>query len=209
MNNPFSPSPLQLAIGDAVEARGSNLIVEAVAGSGKTTTLLYCLSRIQSTGFLPPSILFLAFNKSIADTLQERCPRGVECSTFHRLGLQALKRAGVVDAKKKNLVDSRKVPKLVWDRMDREDPDIQAVIKLVYLLKGQTDKPSIDLCHQLAGHYDLDFQDDDSLSTALEVLRWSTRSSLQPTGVTTKARKKFWTISSVVLTSFYNPKGVT
>lgn len=57
-------------------------IVEAVAGSGKTTTIIEALKLI------PPikRTLFVAFNKHIAEELEKRVPPMVEAKTLHSLG---------------------------------------------------------------------------------------------------------------------------
>lgn len=55
-----------------------NAIVKAVAGSGKTTTLVEAIHRIP----IGQSSIFLAFNKSIATELAQR---GVNARTFHSL----------------------------------------------------------------------------------------------------------------------------
>lgn len=59
------------------------VVVQAVAGSGKTTTIVEAIKHL--TG----SVMFFAFNKSIATELQSR---GVPASTMHSFGLQSCKR---------------------------------------------------------------------------------------------------------------------
>ena len=53
----------------ATNLMNSSFVVNAVAGSGKTTTSVECAKRIVSSN---PDlrVLFLAFNKSIVDTLK-------------------------------------------------------------------------------------------------------------------------------------------
>ena len=60
-----------------------NLIVQAVAGAGKTTTLIECANRIGDG----KSILMLAHNKSTRDTLKERVgdKKNVHVYTLHGL----------------------------------------------------------------------------------------------------------------------------
>lgn len=70
-----------------VEEEKGSLVVNAVAGSGKTTTIVECARRAKSN-----DVLFLAFNKSIVNELQSRMP-GVVCSTLHACGLSAIRRA--------------------------------------------------------------------------------------------------------------------
>lgn len=131
----FQPSPQQSDIFSAIEHADENLIVEAVAGSGKTTTIVEGTKRIpRGTALLAPSIVFLAFNKSIADTLQTRLPRGVQSSTFHSLGFRALKNSSIVPRDVK--VDARKCAKLVWNAMG-DTEDTRAVIQLVSLAKSR------------------------------------------------------------------------
>ena len=63
----FSPSPYQQNVFNFIKNGRGNAIVEAVAGSGKTTTI------IQSLSFIPrgKSVLFLAFNKSVVNELKD------------------------------------------------------------------------------------------------------------------------------------------
>src|SRR5689334_14176001 len=86
-----NPSPQQQDIFAAISRGDHNICVDAKAGSGKTTTIIEGMKYVPSTGYVKPSMLFLAFNKGIADTLEQRCPRHVVCGTFHRIG----RRAGV------------------------------------------------------------------------------------------------------------------
>jgi len=79
-------SPMQKAIYHAVEYNTDNLSIEAVAGSGKTTTILHAMNMVKG------SVLFLAFNRSIAVELAERTPMGTDCKTFNALGHGLLKR---------------------------------------------------------------------------------------------------------------------
>ncbi len=72
----MQPSPYQSAILDFVKNGTGNGIVSAVAGSGKTSTLVM-VSEFISDG------IFLAFNKSIAGELERRLPKSVAAKTFH------------------------------------------------------------------------------------------------------------------------------
>lgn len=75
-------SSMQCDIFLEVETSDVNLSVEAVAGSGKTTTILECMRR------LPPGndVLFLAFNKAIVNTLASKIPLSTDAKTMNGLG---------------------------------------------------------------------------------------------------------------------------
>ncbi len=83
----FKPSPYQQAVFDLVaDPNSGSLMVDAVAGSGKTTTIVRSLDRAPRG-----KIIMLAFNKSIASELSTRVPKGVECRTCHSVGFGALR----------------------------------------------------------------------------------------------------------------------
>lgn len=83
----FKPSKYQEKIFDHIRNSSSNAVVEAVAGSGKTTTLIESMkiSNIKES-------IFVAFNKHIADEMKEKVPNGVKVSTMHSFGLEQIKR---------------------------------------------------------------------------------------------------------------------
>lgn len=62
-----------------------NAIVEAVAGSGKSTTIVECVKRLP----VATSSVLLAFNKAIAEELKAK---GVNAKTFHGLTYSAVTR---------------------------------------------------------------------------------------------------------------------
>jgi len=81
----FKPSIHQQRIYDFVRTGSGSAKIEAVAGSGKTTTI------VEAVKFIPRSdtVTFLAFNKKIADELKSRLPEHVRAATFHSQGLGA------------------------------------------------------------------------------------------------------------------------
>jgi DNA helicase-2/ATP-dependent DNA helicase PcrA len=82
-------SEYQLAVFENVANGTGHTVVKAVAGSGKTTTI------VEALGSVPKgcSTLFVAFNKAIAEELAKRAPPGVEVSTLHSYGLKAVTRS--------------------------------------------------------------------------------------------------------------------
>lgn len=87
--NEFTPSQYQQDIFEFIQNGTGNAVVEAVAGSGKTTTIVKALS------FTPPTdkVAFVAFNKHIADELKRRAPGHVKVCTLHSLGFSNLRRS--------------------------------------------------------------------------------------------------------------------
>ena len=77
-------SKYQTAIYDKIVNTNCNVIISAVAGSGKTTTLVNALKLIPKD----KQVIFVAFNNAIVDTLKERVQASdnITISTMHSLG---------------------------------------------------------------------------------------------------------------------------
>jgi len=140
----FQPSPNQVAIFDFVERGRGSAIVEAVAGSGKSTTIKQCVLRIPTS----KCIHIFAFNVIIAKEMREAIEKlgkdtgrdmsRVRVTTFHSVGFSAIcKRLN----KKPDQVetDSSKVRKILQEQLSEEDYDTYGAFcaKLVGLAKGQ------------------------------------------------------------------------
>jgi superfamily I DNA/RNA helicase len=82
----MTPSPYQKQIFTAVETTTHSLSIQAVAGSGKTTTLVEIASRLPRH----QTNIFLAFNAKIASELETRLPYFCKASTFHSFCKQQL-----------------------------------------------------------------------------------------------------------------------
>ncbi len=101
------PSSFQNAIFEAIKDDNfGNMIISAVAGSGKTTTIVKALSLIP----LEKKVIMLAFNKKIAEELNSRVSLpNVQIKTFHAIGLQVCRnlcRNPYVDGNKlKNVIE--------------------------------------------------------------------------------------------------------
>lgn len=65
----MTPTPEQVAIVEAAKQTNDNLLVSALAGAAKTSTLVLIAKALQKH-----PILCLAFNKRIATEMQERLP---------------------------------------------------------------------------------------------------------------------------------------
>lgn len=79
-------SERQRAIFDTYENTRKNIVIEAGPGSGKTFCLVECCKRTPSY----KRVLFMSFNKSIADELKEKLPPQCTIGTFHSMGLRIL-----------------------------------------------------------------------------------------------------------------------
>lgn len=143
--SPFinSPSIFQENIFAEIKSGESSLLIEAVAGSGKTSTIVH------STSLIPPHILtvFLAFNKNIATELESRVPRHIQVGTFHSRCLKALARnlpkyPKVEKDKVRNILSlAQKEKAITWNEFEIY---AQFVCKLVSLAKGAGIVPAPD-----------------------------------------------------------------
>lgn len=70
----------QLAIFAAARDTDENLLLEALAGAAKTTTL------VELSKLLRGNTLSVAFNKRTAEEMARRMPEGVDCRTLNSLG---------------------------------------------------------------------------------------------------------------------------
>ncbi len=89
MTKQFVPSLQQGQFFTWIQTGEGSCVLEAVAGAGKTTTLVEALKLM--TG----SIFFGAYNKKIADEIKARAPerQGLFISTMHAAGFKAWRRA--------------------------------------------------------------------------------------------------------------------
>ena len=104
-------SSYQKAVFDFVRDTNNSLVINAVAGSGKSTTIVEASKIAIKKG----NVLFLAFNKAIAQELGRKMEgTGVECKTLHSHGFRAIQ-------KKMNYncsIDERKWNKYISEKSD-------------------------------------------------------------------------------------------
>jgi len=76
-----------------LSGRGETLKIIAYAGTGKTSTLTYIAEeknrRVRSQGRADQGV-YLAFNRSVADSAAKKFPSNVSARTFHSLAYQAV-----------------------------------------------------------------------------------------------------------------------
>lgn len=87
----FVPSKYQKTVYTYIMRGKGNAVIDAVAGSGKSTTIVNALKIIPTTN----QILFLAFNSSIVEELKIKIGKldNVEVRTLHSLGMKAVVKA--------------------------------------------------------------------------------------------------------------------
>ncbi|HVI40104.1 MAG TPA: ATP-dependent helicase [Anaerovoracaceae bacterium] len=131
-------SKYQLDIFQDVAKGAGHTVVEALAGSGKTTTIVEALKYIPSN----LKWLLVAFNKKIAEELKSRAPAGGEVSTLHSLGLKS------IGATLKGIsVDNDKLPNIIAKVVkDKERKEVRWQLqRAVSLAKGYLAKTSEEI----------------------------------------------------------------
>lgn len=81
-----NPSSYQRKILEAVVDTDKNIVIQATAGSGKSSTLVAISELIPNN----LECCFLAFNKSIVEHLKTKLPSHITCKTSHSFGFSAL-----------------------------------------------------------------------------------------------------------------------
>lgn len=127
----MTPSPFQQDIYDFITNGEGSAVIVAVAGSGKTTTI------VQAAKLLPANATatFVAFNKAIALELADKLPKNVRSQTLNAMGFGAWARACSGD---RMLVDSMKTRKIMNELVPEEEIGTYsaALPRLVGLAKG-------------------------------------------------------------------------
>lgn len=176
----FVPSTQQAAFFDWISNGSGSAMLEAVAGSGKTTTLLQALPLTSG------AVAFVAFGKKIAEEIKARIARDnldsqnrITASTVHAMGLQIYRnhypRAKVDDKKLWNLATATP------DGKDQLIPmhSIAFAMRAVNMAKqagiGATvDASDRDAWYRLVDHYSLDqYLSEENGTTLEDALRYA------------------------------------
>ncbi len=163
-------SPQQEAIWAELRGGTSHVLVEALAGSGKSTSCAEAMHRLDHR----LSLTYCAFNKSIAAEFKAKAPANCRSSTMHSLGFAAVKEAlGEV------VINDFKTADLAEKYFPRKWEDKEAryaAAKVVGLCKANLiDGSNADELADLAGAYGIDLGPDgeDVLAVASELVRES------------------------------------
>jgi superfamily I DNA/RNA helicase len=124
----FKPSLYQQNVYNFINNSKGSAVVQAVAGSGKTTTIINALNHIPSS----KNVLLLAFNKSIAEELKTKVPENVRVVTYHSCAFSAYRYQ-----QKSVKVDNGKLTRIIKDMLPEDKYQYFGLIKrLVSLAKA-------------------------------------------------------------------------
>ncbi|MDQ6796459.1 MAG: AAA family ATPase, partial [Actinomycetota bacterium] len=84
----MNPTAEQAAIADAYVRGTRRMVIQARAGTGKTTTLRYLAEVAEHR-----RILYMAFNKAVVEDAKAAMPRNVRCYTAHALAFRDVGKA--------------------------------------------------------------------------------------------------------------------
>lgn len=158
------------------DADAGNAVVEAVAGSGKSTTIVECMNLVPGG----KTAIFLAFNKAIAEELKTR---GVNARTFHSLTYSPVTRS-----RKARNIEPTKLQRIIKEKLSGNDaflygPFISRMVGLgrqagVGCLVADTTQTWLEICN----HHNLELENENAeFGRALELcgqlLRWSNADS--------------------------------
>lgn len=148
----FKPSQAQQAFYDWVDEAQGNCVLEAVAGAGKTTTILNGIERMKGR------VWFGVYNKKMADEIRGKVAsnaalknrewpaQALQTKTFHSEGMSIIRMCNGRDVQTN--VDDKKVVKIVDSmiaeaegRAQQPRPDLKAirdtVVKIVGMAKNR------------------------------------------------------------------------
>lgn len=155
---PITWSPQQKAVFDFVDHGRGSAFITAVAGAGKTTTIVEACRRMQG------SVCFAAYNTKIADEIKAKVAKlnlanRIDVGTFHKFGFAAWRKVHP----KVKLAGKQGAPKkedVILSDLSDEDPARDFIVKLVSLAKqralglfGAVDDDS--KWWEIVEHYDL------------------------------------------------------
>lgn len=202
----FKPSAAQQRFYDWVANESGNCILNAVAGAGKTTTIMHGIENMRGT------VWFGVYNKKMADEIKEKlagnkklakraqfkADEQVTASTFHSLGSSLVRsltypnRADVDDKKVRKIIENIILEKEGAAQQPREDLRELAgpIEKLVSMAKnrgfvpasqvrdGLTNWDDVAAWGAMADHFDIgDTLDFDQMDTAIAFARTVLRRS--------------------------------
>jgi DNA helicase-2/ATP-dependent DNA helicase PcrA len=130
-----TPSVFQQAVYDFVQHGKGNAVISAVAGSGKTTTVLNCIKMVPARD----TVLYVAFSKEIVKETKEKIDLpNLTVKTLHSFGMNACTK-GLPDMLKHEAVDNRKYDKILKAVYSYLTSDLYEAIEPFGLSDGDKD----------------------------------------------------------------------
>jgi len=156
----FVPSPYQTAVFNEVENGTGNIFINAVAGAGKSSTIIAIAKILHEKGISSKEILFLAFNSDIVKALDAKVDGKFTCQTINSLGHRVLmKKLG----HSKLTVDMKKYDNIIRDSLVgivEEHAMFDAVRAMNNLLSkcmAELAEPNFEEIFSVVAHYGIDF----------------------------------------------------
>lgn len=171
----FKPSKYQRAVYTYITKGKGNVVIDAVAGSGKSTTIVNALKLIPSD----KRVLFLAFNKSIVEELKRKVGpvSNVDIRTLHSLGASAITKSlnSVINAEKyKTYVNDGIATRSIYPYGDLTGEELgdwkSNLLSLVDLARVNLVRTP-EVLEELAYKHDMVLIDNE-INIALRVIRW-------------------------------------
>jgi DNA helicase-2/ATP-dependent DNA helicase PcrA len=154
-------SPQQETFWDVCAHQECHVVLKALAGAGKTTSIVEACKRLPRG----KRVAFVCFSKIIAETLKSKVPFGTYSGTLHSLGGQAV--AKHVKRPLRDLLDENKVPKML---PPQAAPVVRsAVMKLTSLAKNTLCDVSDAGLTALAARYGVELEE--SKGTIFKLVR--------------------------------------
>lgn len=173
----FKPSQYQEDIFEFIKYGYGNAVISAVAGSGKSSTIIKALDYIKPER----RVLFLAFNSSIVGELKEKIKRDkTDIKTLHSLGYSMI-RQNFKD--KEIVIYEHKYRDALYSMFERDCIDfapnrkyVTIILKLCDLGRFYLVKDTKDLLN-VANKYGIILNSGDELDRAFDLISWG-KSSL-------------------------------
>lgn len=172
----FKPSKQQIDIFEQLKLPDcGSIIIDAKAGSGKTTTI------VNAAKILKGDIFLGAFNKNMADELKHKCYGipNTECATFHAIGYRVLRRyfPNIGNAKSNKVFQIVKYLNETEYGDDDYDKNAYHIAKIVSMAKmrgiGAIEENEISAWKDIIYHFGIDenlpnkYDADDELETLI------------------------------------------
>lgn len=163
----YPPNRFQLKVLHSIAFGSGNIIVDAKAGSGKTSLLKMIASLLKFMGIDPGDVLFQAFNKSIEKELNKELPQGFTARTSHSLGFEMCREWAAANRVKLGRLSKKKYYELTDEIAQKLHPDFEEVEQrrkasknagdlIDFIMANDVVPEDTDAIENLAFHYGID-----------------------------------------------------